>query len=151
MKKEGVMRSLPVWVFICLAPLVFGAEHTVDVYKQSGRFAGWPANYGAWSWGNEILVGFEAGSFHERKPGEHEHSIDYKKPSEHLLARSLDGGETWKIEKPPGLLAPPHFAWRMWTSVPRASTIRSIAVRAGKAHFVCRTLGRKASLPEPTI
>lgn len=82
-------------------------EHTVDVYKQPGRFAGWPANYGIWSWGNEIVVGFEAGSFHLRKPGEHEHAIDYKRSSEHLLAHSLDGGETWKIEKPDGLLAPP--------------------------------------------
>jgi hypothetical protein len=99
-----------VWcTLLCLVALLSldAAERTVDVYKQSGRFAGWPANYGIWSWGNEIVVGFEAGSFHVREPGEHEHSIDYKLPSEHLLARSLDGGETWKIEKPPGLLAPP--------------------------------------------
>ena len=33
------------------------AEHTDVVYKQTGHFAGWPANYGIWSWGNEILVG----------------------------------------------------------------------------------------------
>ncbi len=83
------------------------AEHSVVVYKQQARFAGWPANYGIWSWGNEILVGFESGSFQFRAPREQEHSIDFTRPSEHLLARSLDGGETWTIEKPAGLLPPP--------------------------------------------
>lgn len=101
------MRCVLLCLFVLAALPLFGAEHTVDVYKEGGRFAGWPANYGIWSWGNEILVGFEAGSFHPRQPGEHEHSIDYKRPSEHLLARSMDGGEAWKIEKPAGLLPPP--------------------------------------------
>ncbi len=82
-------------------------ERTVVVYDQPGRFAGWPANHGVWSWGNEIVVGFESGYFHIRGPREHEHSIDYKRPAEHLLARSLDGGETWRVEKPLDLLAPP--------------------------------------------
>lgn len=31
----------------------------VIVYQEPGRFGGWPANHGIWSWGNEILVGFE--------------------------------------------------------------------------------------------
>src|SRR5581483_11859873 len=104
MKLIAVALSVPMWL---LAAGNFSAERTVEVYHQVGRFAGWPANYGIWSWGNEILVGFEAGYFHVRQPGEHEHSIDYKRPSEHVLARSLDGGLTWKIEKPEGLLAPP--------------------------------------------
>ena len=34
----------------------------VTVYSQAGRYGGWPANHGVWSWGNEILVGFSAGS-----------------------------------------------------------------------------------------
>jgi len=72
----------------------------LTVYKEAGRFAGWPANHGIWSWGNEILVGFEIGSFRKTDRG---HAIDYDKPAEHVLARSLDGGETWTIEKPPGL------------------------------------------------
>ncbi|HVT93344.1 MAG TPA: sialidase family protein [Bryobacteraceae bacterium] len=101
------MRFLATVALALFTLPIHGAEHTVKVYGQSGRFAGWPANYGIWSWGNEILVGFEAGYFHLRQPGEHEHSIEYKKPSEHLLARSLDGGETWEIEKPLSLLAPP--------------------------------------------
>ena len=82
-----------------------GADATnVIVYKQPGRFGGWPANHGIWSWGNEILVGFEAGYF---KASETSHAIDYSKPAEHLLARSLDGGLTWSIEKPEGLKPPP--------------------------------------------
>ena len=91
-----------------LAPL-FSAETAVPaknviVYKEAGRFGGWPANHGIWSWGNEILVGFEAGSFRNTERG---HAIDYTKPAGHLLARSLDGGETWSIEKPEGLKPPP--------------------------------------------
>jgi hypothetical protein len=105
------MRSLITFAFFVLAAVVevptFAAEHTVEVYKQPGRFAGWPANHGIWSWGDEIVVGFESGHFHLRRPGEHEHSIDYKEPAQHLLARSLDGGETWHIEKPLSLFAPP--------------------------------------------
>jgi BNR repeat-like domain len=76
----------------------------VIVYREAGRFAGWPANHGAWSWGDEILVGFEIGRF---RPATHGHAIDYDEPAEHVLARSLDGGETWAIERPPGLRPPP--------------------------------------------
>ena len=76
----------------------------VIVYKEPGRFGGWPANHGIWSWGNEILVGFEAGYFRKTDRG---HAIDYTKTAEHVLARSLDGGETWTIEKPEGLRPPP--------------------------------------------
>lgn len=73
------------------------------VYRESGRYAGWPANHGIWQWGNEILVGFEAGYF---KFSETRHSIDWDRPAEHLLARSLDGGATWHIEHPLSLRAP---------------------------------------------
>ncbi|HPT27787.1 MAG TPA: sialidase family protein [Bryobacteraceae bacterium] len=76
----------------------------VHVYKQPGRYGGWPANHGIWSWGNEIVVGFEAGYF---KANEQGHAIDRAKPAEHFLARSLDGGRTWAIEKPEGLKPPP--------------------------------------------
>ena len=73
------------------------------VFREAGRFGGWPANHGIWSWGNEILVGFEAGYFRDNASG---HAIDYSRPAEHVLARSLDGGETWKIERPEGLRPP---------------------------------------------
>jgi hypothetical protein len=86
------------------APRAPSAVKHVDVYKLPGRFGGWPANHGIWSWGNEILVGFEAGYF---LANERSHAIDYTKPAEHLLARSKDGGETWTIERPAGLRPPP--------------------------------------------
>ena len=71
-------------------------EHRV-VIKEDGRFAAWPANRGIWSWGNEILVGFVHGHYKENPTGGHD--IDGDKPSDDLLARSLDGGETWSIEE----------------------------------------------------
>jgi hypothetical protein len=80
------------------------AVKNVTVYREAGRFGGWPANHGIWSWGNEIVVGFESGYFKKNLQG---HAIDRQKPAEHLLARSLDGGETWTIEKPAGLRPPP--------------------------------------------
>jgi hypothetical protein len=78
-------------------------RHAV-VYREEGRFAGWPANHGMWSWGDEILVGFSRGTYKDRGPYHH---IDHDKPEEFLLARSRDGGLTWSIETPgpPGALA----------------------------------------------
>src|SRR3954467_1057451 len=76
----------------------------VVVYAEPGRFAGWPANHGTWSWGDEVLVGFSRGDDKDRGPYHH---IDLDKPEEFLLARSLDGGLSWKVEapRPPGALA----------------------------------------------
>lgn len=73
------------------------------VFEKEGRFAGWPANHGMWSWGNELLVGFDSGvwEFHEKS-----HAINRAFPPDQLLARSLDGGQTWKIEQPPSLDLP---------------------------------------------
>lgn len=100
------------------ALLVADVAH-VDVYRVPGRFGGWPANHGLWSWGNEILVGFSAGFFKDNGVGFH--AIDHDKPEEHLLARSTDGGATWKIEDPAARgaliptgkslhgIAPPHL------------------------------------------
>src|SRR5580700_4827480 len=76
----------------------------VTVYRETGRFAGWPANHGMWSWGDEILVGFSRGYYKDRGPYHH---INKEKPEEFLLARSRDGGATWSVEQPqpPGALA----------------------------------------------
>ena len=77
----------------------------IVVARAPGRYGGWPANHGIWAWGNEILVGFSWG--HMREGGaEAGHPIDRQRPEEHMLARSLDGGETWTHEKPAG----PHSA-----------------------------------------
>jgi len=67
----------------------------VIVCHEKGRFCGWPANNGVWIWGNEILVGFVQADYAFRDCG---HSISGNAVS--LLARSLDGGETWNIEDP---------------------------------------------------
>ena len=76
-----------------------GIEH-VEVHRERGRFAGWPANYGIWSWGEEIVLGFtlgymrvEEGLFHLR---------DTDRPFTTMQARSLDGGRTWTPHPFPG-------------------------------------------------
>jgi hypothetical protein len=69
----------------------------VTVYKEAGRFAGWPANNGIWSWGSEIVVGFSLG-YHDNDPKQTSHPI--KGPNTQRQARSIDGGETWRVEKP---------------------------------------------------
>jgi hypothetical protein len=73
------------------------APRHVVVYKEPGRFAGWPANHGMWSWGDEILVGFSRGYYKDRGAFHH---INKEKPEEFVLARSLDGGTTWSLEQP---------------------------------------------------
>ncbi|MHC4648363.1 MAG: sialidase family protein [Planctomycetota bacterium] len=75
------------------------AKHVI-VYKEAGRFCGWPANYGTWSWGNEILVGFRFGYYQEKDRG---HSYNKDMPVEVVMSRSTDGGETWKLERPKGV------------------------------------------------
>ena len=73
-------------------------DRHVKVFFQQGRFGGWPANYGIWSWGNEMLVGFELG--YHKDQGPKRHAIDREKPRVTRFARSPDGGETWEIEEP---------------------------------------------------
>jgi hypothetical protein len=80
----------------------------VEVFHESGRFAGWPANNGIWQWGNEILVGFSLGYL---APPERLglHQIDPDRPRSIMLARSIDGGETWSYSQagyPEGQLRP---------------------------------------------
>ena len=72
----------------------------VMVYNKPGRFAGWPANDGLWSWGDEILVGFHEGTYQKTKKLSQGHYLNRGQPRRELLARSLDGGETWMIEDP---------------------------------------------------
>lgn len=76
----------------------------VTVYSEPGRYGGWPANHGIWSWNNEILVGFSAAYFKWMGPARHPY--DRSRPEEPFLARSLDGGETWSIEAAPALVPP---------------------------------------------
>ena len=67
-------------------------EHVV-VYREPGKFAGWPANYGMWIWGDEIVVGFTQCT---QLPKAGFHTRDRTQPSYPMQARSLDGGRTWQ-------------------------------------------------------
>jgi len=85
---------------LVLFPVFSGAQEplvvkNLTVIKEKNRFAGWPANHGIWSWGNEIVVGFSFG-FHDDEKDEG-HPI--KGPTSNLQARSLNGGETWAVEE----------------------------------------------------
>ncbi len=72
--------------------------HHVTVYRKEGRYAGWPANYGIWSWGDEIVVGFTLG-YHKADGGFH--ARDRDRPFVTMQARSTDGGETWDVDAMP--------------------------------------------------
>jgi hypothetical protein len=133
------------------------AARHVKVFDVPGRFGGWPANHGLWSWGNEILVGFSAGYYKDLGD---RHHIDREKPEEHLLARSRDGGETWTIENPAaqgalipagGVLhgvAPPGLKEKPWRDSPGgidfthpdfAMTLRLTDVNTGPSRFYYST------------
>src|SRR5437879_2610224 len=100
-------RTALAGLFICCLTLYAAPRHIV-VYKEAGRYGGWPANHGIWSWGNEIVAGFSA-AYYQKKAAD-VHQYDSSKPEEPRLARSLDGGETWTIEAPPSLLSPEQVA-----------------------------------------
>ncbi len=150
------------WVFLlCLlvarsCPAV--EVENVVVYSEPGRFGGWPANHGIWSWGNEILVGFAAAYYKDQGP--YRHAVDHERPEEHLLARSLDGGKTWRIENPAeqGALLPrgvslhgtelPRTIDRPWVDCPGgidftnpnfAMTWRMTDVHSGPSRFYYST------------
>ncbi len=67
----------------------------VTVFGAPGVYCGWPANHGHWQWGDELLFGFIRGR-HAVHRGMHNVGGDLEK----VLARSLDGGETWNVEVP---------------------------------------------------
>jgi hypothetical protein len=68
----------------------------VTVAAEEGQFFGWPANGGAWVWGDEIVVVFKQGKMNIKEKG---HLIDRSVPQIDVQARSLDGGKTWTLEK----------------------------------------------------
>src|SRR5688572_27730612 len=76
----------------------------VRIYREPGRFGGWPANHGIWSWGNEILVGFSAAYFKKREWMYHQ--ADPDKPEVPAFARSADGGESWIVKEAPEQMLP---------------------------------------------
>lgn len=68
------------------------AQH-IKVFYEKGKFGGWPANWGMWHWGNEILVGYTMADHKDRKG----HNYD-RETAVAMFSRSKDGGLTWKQE-----------------------------------------------------
>jgi hypothetical protein len=113
------------------------AIRNLIVYREPGRFCGWPANHGVWVWGDEILLGFERVHY---QVSEQEHSIRHDLPSELRFARSLDGGETWRLDgevrwtlQRPGLLT---------SSREEAIPLRQ-PIEFGHPDFVMKSFGGK--------
>lgn len=65
------------------------------VFCEPNRFAGWPANYGLWRWGEEVVSVFVAGWL---GPLRGLHARDTSRPFPPVVARSADGGTTWTTE-----------------------------------------------------
>jgi len=106
MEFKNAWVALPVFLLNTVVPAQDRVvTENVVVYKEAGRFGGWPANHGIWSWGNEIVVGHRSAVFKVVPRG---HAVDPDKPQEDWQSRSLDGGRTWQLEKPPGLVRPGH-------------------------------------------
>ncbi|MBI2824889.1 MAG: exo-alpha-sialidase [Planctomycetia bacterium] len=154
LRRSAILSAL---VVLAIAGMCGAVEH-VDVYRVPGRFGGWPANHGIWSWGDEILVGFSAGHFKDNGP--ERHAIDHDRPEEHLLARSLDGGRTWAIENPAAAaalipagkalhgIAPPGLKENEWRDCPGgidfthpdfAMTLRMTDANVGPSRFYYST------------
>jgi hypothetical protein len=75
-----------------------GSVKQVIVYREPGRYAGWPANYGIWAWSNEIVAGFTLGYVN---PAGGFHARDVTRPFMPMQARSPNGGETWQVQPTP--------------------------------------------------
>lgn len=78
------------------APAAVSHDGMTHVIVAGGpdSFCGWPANYGLWSWEDEILVGLSRSPYLE-KPGHNN-----GEGGRYVLARSTDGGQTWTLEDP---------------------------------------------------
>lgn len=81
-------------VYVAFPFISFGQTH-VKVMYEPGKYGGWPANWGMWNWGNEILVGYSYAD-HKNIEG-HGHAYD-RTSSLAKFSRSLDGGVTWTME-----------------------------------------------------
>ena len=95
--------KLPLFFFASFLFATYCSAQTPDdikhivVYQEDGKFGGWPANNGAWIFdGDQLLVGFTRGEYELKENG---HNIG-KGFQECWLARSVDGGETWKAYNP---------------------------------------------------
>jgi hypothetical protein len=122
---------------VLLSTLAFGSVTSSEAESmqhgiaagEAGKFCGWPANNGVWSWdgGKEILVGYTFGDFEEQKGHNMKNHLE---TGEHLisqLARSTDGGLTWKTEDPE------NYVGDGQSSVPSPGGIRISSTRIRNA------------------
>lgn len=76
-------------------------QHVVVAY-YSTKWAAVPANNGGnaptWQWGRELLTGFTMGTF--ATPPNSLHQTTNEDPFVSCLARSTDGGVTWRVREP---------------------------------------------------
>ncbi len=145
MKKQTIFAAFLLVNVLCVNRLFaqnneLAVKHVV-VYHEKGMFGGWPANFGIWNWDNELLVGFAKGSYKDLGP--ERHNIDREKPEFHLLARSLDGGESWQIEDPGktdngALFVPNHGSYHgvERTDVQLREVVDPIAINFGDPNLV---------------
>jgi len=102
MKMNNLLKLVPILILVSCsgqkeksASNEQGSISQAIVYHQEGRFAGWPANNGAWIFDDdEILVGFTEAPYVLIEG----HNIGH--PQKSWLARSKDGGETWEAWDP---------------------------------------------------
>ncbi|MGV3556818.1 sialidase family protein [Larkinella arboricola] len=94
-----LFTAVSILYFLCIAPAkaqkaVKNVQHSI-IYHQPGRFAGWPANGGAFLFENdEILVGFTEARYKITN------THNAEKPFLSWLGRSTDGGQTWTTADP---------------------------------------------------
>jgi len=83
------------------AQTINGAKNGI-AFQEQEKFGGWPANNGLWTWdnGKEILAGYTYGPFVEQKGHNVLCMSEFCEDLGNRLARSTDGGLTWKSEVP---------------------------------------------------
>lgn len=96
-----IRTSITLTLLLTLSAAGGEPRHAV-VFHDPETFAAWPANGGLWVWdgGKEALVAFVTGPYRER--GGH----NLIEPYTNRLARTLDGGKTWKPEPGTGFYQP---------------------------------------------
>jgi hypothetical protein len=73
--------------------------------SEKDKFLGWPANNGTWQWGEEILLGFTRGDYHQGGG----HNISGIEES--LFSRSMDGGKSWEMFAPENFMDGDNIKW----------------------------------------
>lgn len=75
-----ISYGMTCWMVLCLvASNTLAADKPIHVvvYKEPGKFGGWPANHGIWIWGEEIVLGHRQATFKIVKSG---HAVDRMAP-----------------------------------------------------------------------